>query len=351
MKDRRDIAVSYSLAGGADVVAEETGFELPPGAWAPALVPPEGQGSFSRGSDAPKKWEMTVRVPADFRVYASGREHGHSNEGPDVEFRFQQRHGGALAFAAGGAYQEIRMAAPGGEVIFWTRQAMPQDAAQLGAGVAAQTVRFFDGQFGARAKDARPVHIIECTSPQPCWAVPGAALPSPELYGAQFWNSSPWPLIRQLARTWLDFRVHPDWREEPYPMGALANYAADLAVAGTGGESARRRIIRERLEEFDHLQLSERAVAALNVRQTDSAAVRQYAEFQSELFFFALEDAAGSENLRRALAHLLGTYAGSTWSASDLRSAVEQECGKDLGPLFRAWLTEAGIPAEFRNRY
>jgi hypothetical protein len=156
---------------------------------------------------------------------------------------------------------------------------------------------------------------------------------------------------RQLAHTWLDFRVHPDWREEPYPMGALADYAADLAAAGSEGDEARRRIVHQVLERFDETEKRAPGIFVLNVRLSDPEAVRQAAEWKSEMFFFALEDAAGSENLQHGLQHLLRTYAGEEWRASDLRAAVELECGKDLAGLFRAWLTETAIPADFRERY
>jgi aminopeptidase N len=42
---------------------------------------------------------------------------------------------------------------------------------------------------------------------------------------------------------------------------------------------------------------------------------------------------------------------GSTYGYAELRSALEQECHQDLGPMFREWLTETGIPADFRQRY
>ena len=351
IKSRREIAVSYSLAGGAGVVAEDAGFALPPGDWAPVLLPPEGQGAFARGSDPPKKWDMTVRVPTGFRVYASGHEHGQRNEGQDVEFRYQERRGGGLPYAAGGAYQEERIALQSGAVILWTRQAMPQGLAERVAAAAEWSATFYNQAFGILGEKAWAVRVIECVSREDCWAVPRAALLRPELFATDFGTSGVREMNRQLARTWLDFRVHPDWSEEPYPMSAVADYAADLAAAGSGAEGARRRILHERMEDFNRLELPERAIAPLNVRMTDSPAVRRYAEFQSELFFFALEDEAGSENVQRGLKHLLGTYAGGVWRATDLRSAVELECGKDLGPLFRQWLTEPGIPREFRRRY
>lgn len=228
---------------------------------------------------------------------------------------------------------------------------MPQGVAERLAASAAGSAEFYDAEFGAREADAGPVRVIECVSREGCWAVPGAALLGRELFATELRASGVRELNRQLARTWLDFRVHPEWREEPYPMAALADYAADLAAAGSQSEGARGRIVHELLESFDGLEKTERETTILNVRLADPETVRRTAELKSELFFFALEDAVGNENLHRGLLHLLGTYAGREWRAADLRSAVEQESGKDLAALFRAWLTETAIPEEFRRRY
>jgi hypothetical protein len=351
MKARREIAVSYSLAGGSGAVAEDEGFVLPPGDWAPGLLPPEGQGSFARGSDPPKKWEFAIHVPAGFRVLASGRERGNRKDADGVEFRYQERRGGGLPFAAGGAYQEQRIASQGGAVIFWTRQAMPQGLAERAAVAAEWSTAFYNQEFGIREGNAWTVRVIECVSREACWAVPGAVLPGRELLTPDFRPSGVREMNRQLARTWLDFRVHPDWQEEPYPMGALADYAADLAAARFEGEGARQRIVHELLKRFAGMEKPAREPLLLNIRLSDPEAVRRAAELKSEMFFFALEDAAGIENLQRGLQHLLGTYTGGEWRASDLRSAVELECGKDLAALFRGWLTETAIPSDFRERY
>ena len=351
VKDRREVTISYTLAGGAGVVAEQAGFVLPPGDWAPVLVAPEGQGSFARGGVPPKKWDMTVRVPADFRVYASGHSHGRDREGQDVVFRFQERRGGVLPFAAGGAYEETRTATAGTDVIFWTRQSLPADSAERAADFTVQTIQFFDGEFGTRPKDAGPLHIIECVTVQPCWPVPGAALPGAELYSARFTDAERRMLDSQLARTWLDFRVQPDWEEEPYPMGALADYAADLAAIARRGPGARMQVINEIVQQLDSAEASAPKWGVLSVRLADTKEVRRFAELRSELFFFALEDAAGADVVRQALLHLERVYPGETWRAKDLRSALELASGKDLAALFRQWLTEKSVPPDFRTRH
>src|SRR5208283_5194840 len=111
VKAKQEIAVSYELArsagAGAGIVVGETGFVLPPGDWAPALMP--SKGSFARGGDPPKQWEITVRVPAGFRVHSSGRERGQKREANSVVLRWEQHREGLPPFVAAGAYQEERI--------------------------------------------------------------------------------------------------------------------------------------------------------------------------------------------------------------------------------------------------
>lgn len=353
VKAKQEIAVSYELAGragvGPGVMVEGRGFVLPPppSDWAPALLPPKGL--FARVGEPPKQWEMTVRVPAGFRVHASGRERGEKREAGNVVLRWEQERDGFSPFVAAGAYQEERFAAAEGGVIIWTFQAMPPGLAQRAAAVVAQTADFYDEEFGPRDPDEQTIWIIECPSGFVCRPVPEAVLPGREVFAPKFWSSGESEILRHLARTWLDFRVHPDWDAEPLPMAVLGNYTADLAAAAQEGGDVRRRLIQDLVRDFDRSQKPKPERAILSIRSSDFDA--EYAAVKSELFFFALEDAAGKENLRRAILHLLETYGGGTWRAADLRAAVEQESGKDLAALFREWLTETAIPKDFRDEY
>lgn len=356
IKARLEVSASYILAAGAGggVTTSEVGFVLPPGDWAPVLLPPSADGPFAHGGEPPAKWDMTVRVPAGFRVYASGRARGQNKGADTVVWKFQQRREDWLPFAAGGEFQEEKITAAGGDVIFWTRQAMPRDLAQRAAESVGGTAEFYDAEFGERDTKHRTLRIIECPSSLACWAVPGAALPGRELYMPEIWKSGARTMDRQLALTWLDFRIQPVWDVEPFPMSALADYAADLAAAtregGEGGDG-RQRKVRELIREFDRLENPVKERAVLGVRLNDPNPVRRYAELKSELFFFALEDATGYENLRLAILHLQRLYARQGWRAADLQAAVNVESGKDFVPLFRAWLRETGIPEDFRSRY
>ena len=354
---RQEVAISYALAGmeGGGVVVEEAGFVLPVGQWAPVLLPPSADGPFARGGAPPKKWELAVRVPAGFRVHASGQARGETKDAGSIVFRFREPPEEREPFAVGGEFQEQKVAAASREVILWTRQALPHDVAQQAAEATARTAALYDGEFGGRAEAPGTVRIIECPALQPCWAVPGAALLGGELCAAEFWRSGARTVDRQLALTWLDFRVRPDWRVEPFPMSVLADYAADLAAIAREGSDARRRLVHGILLQLDALEKPRRERAVLGIELSEPATVRRYTELKSELFFFALEDSVGSEILHHAFEHLRKIYAGEGWRAADLMAAVNLEIGlgsdREAGALFRVWLTETGIPQEFRSRY
>jgi aminopeptidase N len=42
---------------------------------------------------------------------------------------------------------------------------------------------------------------------------------------------------------------------------------------------------------------------------------------------------------------------GSTYGWHDLRSAVEGESAQNLASMFRDWLNQPGLPADFRARH
>lgn len=357
MGGTRGIAVSYDLraarseSDGADVTVR--GFVLPPGDWAPVLLRPKR--AFFAGGEPPKKWELTFRVPAGWRVHASGKlkrtERSKQDQPESVVYHFAQRAEDSLPFAVGGPFREEKAPEAGSRVLVWTREAWPAGTAQRSAEAAIATARFYDAAFGPRPESARALWIIECPRSSSCWAVPQAALVGGAIKLDESWSAVQAELDQQLAYTWLDFRVHPDWENEPLPMGTLADYATELATAERLGGDARSRMIHGLLASFEYEKARQPEPSLLRVQLSDPAAARQFARLKSELFFFALEDAVGKENLLRALRHLMKAYPRGVWRADDLRSALEQESGKNLGPVFRDWLVEAGIPAEFHSRY
>jgi aminopeptidase N len=72
---------------------------------------------------------------------------------------------------------------------------------------------------------------------------------------------------------------------------------------------------------------------------------------KAPLFFIALEDAYGEEPVRQALTQIRSLLRGQEVGYRDIRAALENVTNKDLAPMFRTWVYNPGIPAEFQEKY
>jgi aminopeptidase N len=73
--------------------------------------------------------------------------------------------------------------------------------------------------------------------------------------------------------------------------------------------------------------------------------------YRAALFFVALEDICGHDNLRTALRDIIHDRAGSDTGYEELRAATESVSKKDLAQMFHTWLVQTEIPGDFRTRY
>jgi len=147
----------------------------------------------------------------------------------------------------------------------------------------------------------------------------------------------------QLAATWFPFAVH-DAPDGPwFPMSGTPDYMA-LSFTISKNPSKRVDYIRQLIGRVD----SDPEGAKENL---ESAKNIETARIRSELFYLALEDRCGEPNVHHALARIVRILRGQTWGVTDLRSAMEAECGGDLADFFREWLIRPGIPESFRARY
>jgi aminopeptidase N len=72
---------------------------------------------------------------------------------------------------------------------------------------------------------------------------------------------------------------------------------------------------------------------------------------KAPLFYIEMEDACGEAPVRAGLAHMVASMRGQQVDYHILRSVLEESTGRDLAKLFREWLDQKGIPANFRGRY
>jgi aminopeptidase N len=125
-----------------------------------------------------------------------------------------------------------------------------------------------------------------------------------------------------------------------------------LVVAAEGrGEGQRRSMVASLLDRYDEAQAAAPDKRLMEPPTGYSRAERISTGYRAALFFVALEDLCGHDNLRIALRDIIRTRASSDTGYEELRSAVESASGKDLAEMFRAWLIQPGIPDDFRARY
>ena len=90
---------------------------------------------------------------------------------------------------------------------------------------------------------------------------------------------------------------------------------------------------------------------SVHAKLTDPPEQRAISLAKAPLFFIALEDKCGEAPVRAALKRVISLLRGQQVGYNEIRSAIEQESGKDLAEFFRTWLYELGIPKDFRAKY
>jgi hypothetical protein len=366
--ERGEFVLTYELKvvdPGVPVVARSgPPFFLPSGDWYPVLIPPSG--TFSELNPPPNKWDLIVSVPQGYHVYASGRAAGTDrssgkNANGASGLRFEQR---TLIdfnpFVAAGPYVEQQVKTANGIVMLWSSKPVPEKRAREISERMAFDAKYFAAEFGLKETMDLPIWIIECPPLDPseplinlnkgCNSVPRSV--SVTEYQDGLSASGPRYIIedRELAGTWFQNSSITSPDDLFWLRRGAQEYASDSAGA-VHDATHREWAITTGLS----IVLSSRKNAEkplLAIKREDTATLRGMASFRIALFFFALEDRCGEKNVHRALARVLCILRGKTWGVSDLRAAMEAECGgADLADFFREWLSRPGIPEDFRTRY
>ncbi|HTQ87021.1 MAG TPA: hypothetical protein VMI93_12465, partial [Candidatus Solibacter sp.] len=280
-------------------------------------------------------------------------------------YRFRMKQEDGDPFVVAGRFSEQRFRSEATSIVFWTLgEALTDDEfGQAGTRIV-DTVREYESAFGAPAGKKRPYWIVLA----PGWpnlyvsGFPVAGLPA-------FFRGAvvPVPISSQrlsefffqvaaegLAESWFGSAARTPAGTMPAFHVMLSDYAAKFVAAPAGEESERVKFVGGTIQVFDHFARGpggskERSLAAM--AESEGGGERLLALVKGELFLVALGDRCGQDRLHRALRHLAGTLGRTAYGYAELRSAVEQECAVNLAPVFREWLTETGIPAEFRRRY
>jgi hypothetical protein len=385
-KDRKEFVLNYDLkiVNAKLSLGGDRGpfFFLPSGGWYPNLLPPPG--ALATGGTSPNRWDLIVSAPQGYLVHASGSLHGQDRSGTRGDngafHRFEQKLGTDFdPFVVAGPYFEQQIHSRSETVFLWSVKPLPDPLARTIGKKLGEEAAYFTVEFGLKDATKEQVWRVGCPegsvigydqpglfrTPAPgshwpgivdCQTMPQGVVVPIELedfddpgsfLGAPYDRSR--SMLRfssvepQLAATWFTFGVHAGPDGPMFPMSGTPDYMA-LAFNLSKNDADRGASIRELIHHVD--SDPEAAKETLG-----SAKNIEIARVRSELFFLALEDRCGAANVHHALAHIVRSLRGKTWDVSDLRSAMEAECGADLAGFFRQWLYRPGIPEEFRARY
>lgn len=370
-KQRHDLVIEYSLVApelsGARISVAADSFHLGAQGWQPALLKPHHV--LSDTPLRPEKSQYTVEVPSDFQILARGKQSRRRQNGSQTEYRFDLRAEDLNVYVVAGHYLES--AASGkSPVQFWSKAPLTDDPAHAESEIAAAR-DILEKDFGPLDRNIRTIHIVEwqgfgenAQDAQSAAAVgfPGGALVNPaEL--ARGVNSPEFldDATEALAQSWFSEQIYPAPNAVIGIGYGLAGYASIAIDEQRRGEAARQKRILQFLARYDDgtkqlagKQLDGKPLVEESIIVTSPSGPfeqRRISLAKAPLFYAALEDAAGAERVRTGLAHVVKTLRGQQVSFDDIRSAIESASGQNLAGLFRAWLYNPGIPADFRARY
>jgi Peptidase family M1 domain len=362
-KKTLQLGIEYDLMSPEDAGPRITlggeEFHLGSSGWFPVLQPPKHV--LSPYPRRPKLTPYTVRVPSSFLVLARGTPKGRKREGGETEYRFVLSQDDLPPYVVAGAYVQSPVQLQPGSTTFWTLKPLPSDPKQAAQQIT-QTWEVLERDFGPLDRNIAAPHVVESpelrghTDPDesgPAAAsFPGGVLVNPAALALGIDSDRFLERVRHsLAHNWFGDELYPA-PDAALGLGeGLSEYAIVVVEEARNGPSARRKRIERYLAEYDQARKGAAEKPLGITMLNDPPDQRRIALAKAPLFFVALEDACGADAMQKGLRHMVEVLRGQEASYDALRSALEAASGKDLGGLFRVWLNQNGIPADFRNRY
>jgi hypothetical protein len=347
-------------AGRGTVAASAAAFYIADETALPLWQSPSGV--FVRGGPNPEGAILTVVTPPDFRVLAPGKPLKSRTDGILIAHIFSiQPNEDFLPYVVAGRYLDLKKRTPQNDVNFWTFQPLDTQQAQTAAVRLASSMQALTDFFGPASKSKTGVYIVEAPGDLPAElgepgdagsaSFPGGVLLDRRAFAHGIANESILELAEyELPRTWFGWRVKTA-PEAQILMGPGVGLFGLIVAAEGRGPDERHRMIAFLLNRYDE---SRRIAADRRLLEPPvgySRAERISTGYRAGLFFVALEDLCGHDNLRAAFQQIVRARGGHEVADEELRAAVEAASQRDLAEMFRAWLNRPGIPDDFRVRY
>ena len=358
-KQRRDVVLEYTFSApeGSEThvgIAATSFYLISPG-WLPALQAPNyALSSLPAGAN---RSTYSVQIPSDFLVLSSGKPRGRKKNRGMPEYLFELRKGDLKPYIVAGRYVTTSSKQRRGGAIFWTFDPLKEDPSAAEQQIASVT-NILQKNFGPLAKSDLVVHAVESSresatgSDEPmATPLPGGVLVNSQAIALGINSPNFSKLVaRGLADSWF-----PDMNPLPDSLigidEGLPEYADIVVDEALEGQAMRRQLVLKYLKEYREGSKEAVEKPLISTTLQDPIEQRRIALAKAPLFFIALEDAYGEEPVRRALTQIRSLLRGPVLSYPDIRAALENVTNKDLAPMFRTWVYNVGIPAEFQEKY
>jgi hypothetical protein len=361
------LSVEYKQAGAGEhnFSFAPDAFFLPSEGWSPQLMP--ARGAFAKGGVPPAKWQMTIRVPQDFLVHASGEKPKRSKSNGEQVVRVTQRLKDGYPFVIAGRYVSVKFKAAPDTVTLWSRAKQNADTLSQSAQGLVSTMKAYDALFGKRVENSRDLWMVECPVVENCFsttasyfsglinepgAKPTAEMASLDTVMVDLTKGAPDVVAAagpSLASTWLGYGQNPGFYEQDPPLAALPAYAAIRGREAAGGAQIRTAAIRRALKAIP-LDAKPPKLEP-GKAETEKSEPDEVVRAKSLLLFFALQDRYGQKAFADALSHMLYARRRGGFDITDLISAFDQETHQNVGEFVRHWMKRPGVPQDFRSRY
>ena len=353
-----DLLPQFSARG--TIVASPDGFFIADETAFPLWQTPRGV--LARGGAKPDREVLTVSAPPDFRVLAPGKPLKPAADGNQLARRYLAgTSDDFFPYIVAGRYQEKYIESQEVIVQFWTFRPMDESAAQTAAERLSSSMKALTDFFGPASKGKTAGRIVEAPVELPAEfgalddpggaSFPEGALLDPRAFQQGLASETALQLAEyELARTWFGWRVRP-LPEAQILMGRGVGLFGLVIAAEGRGQDQRRSMVASLMDRYDEARAAAPDRRLMEPPAGYSRAERISTGYRAALFFIALEDLCGHDNLSAALRDIIHDRAESDTSYEDLRAAVESASGKDLAEMFRTWLVQPGIPEDFRARY
>lgn len=357
-----DLEFDYLLKSpqdfGSRITIGDEAFHLGSSGWVALPQPPRH--FMSPYPRRPDKMTYSVVVPSAFLVMARGKMVRRARGPANTEYEFQLRKDDLAPFVVAGRYVETRAGEGTAGLVFWTLHPLRENLGSTPQRISAAWATL-ENDFGPLDSGIGAPHIVEApnlTSPLAAGngpaevSFPGGALVNEATLALGIASDAFVENVSHaLAYNWFRDQMYPSADASLGIGEGLPEYATIVMDEAREGAAGRRQRIEHYLSQYENAAKDGQEKPLGVTMLTDPRPQRAIALAKAALMYVNLEDTCGETPVRKALRDLVSLLRGQEVGFDDMRSAIEQRCGKDLGEFFRTWLYEKGLPADFRARY